>query len=272
MADLNNISRSLIEYLNSAGITEERVRELINAELLAQVGDLADLDTNAKDLIVNAINELAASVSKINALDSRINEVFQLGNNVKQLLVDTLIANGLTEENISTSDTFTDLIDQINKFNNYRSYNVYKVKIPGDYTMWLANDLRGDSYNGTVYTDWGDGTIDTNTTHRYAAGEYTIITRYSICDTNGSGHSHAKMFLSDVININQNINNAAYMFYECVSLKNINANDWDMRNITNMDYMFAKCSNLVTLNNEEWNVSRVESAVNMCLDCKNLIE
>lgn len=56
-----------------------------------------------------------------------INEVFQRGNNVKQQLVDTLIAKGI---DCSTSDTFEVLIDKINQFADI--VGTIKVIRPGD--------------------------------------------------------------------------------------------------------------------------------------------
>ena len=278
MADLNNIKRSLGDYITSeSGITEERVIELIRAELLNQVGDLNNLETNAKDLIVNAINEILNSGidnSVIEDLEKDVDELFQLGNDVKQMLVDALIANGLTKENLSTSNTFESLINYIDWFEYYKGYNIYEFTIPADYahySIYLKEDLRGDTYSGTVYTDWGDGTIDTNLSHVYGvAGTYQVITKYSVIDLNGIGNSHTKMFFSNVVNINKNITNASNMFRECVGLKVIDANEWDTSNITNMDGMFSSCSNLTTLNNDKWNVSKVSSAVDMYLNCNKL--
>lgn len=278
MADLNNIKRSLVDYISSeAGITEERVIELIEAELLNTIGDMSNLQTEAKDLIVNAINELVNSGvdnSKLEELEDRIDEVFQLGNDVKQMLVDALIANGLTEENLSTSNTFESLINYIDWFDYYKGYNIYKFVVPANTTLELIDDLRGDPFNETVYTDWGDGTIDANLTHTYAtAGTYIVISKYSLStygENSVSYDPYTVMYLTDVMNINCKITDANYMYVNCNALTNINANEWDTSNIETMNYMFSGCRNLETLINDKWNISNVVSAVGITNDCIKL--
>ena len=63
-------------------------------EVDTKVGELKNLQTTDKDNLVDALNE-----------------VFQLGNNVKQNLVDALIAKGVQA---STSETFDSLIAKLN--------------------------------------------------------------------------------------------------------------------------------------------------------------
>lgn len=276
MANLNNIPKKLEEYLSSAGISEERVIELITFHILSVVGDLNNLQTQNKDLIVNAINEILndGNSSKVNELEGKINELFQLGNDVKQMLVDALIAKGL-EENISTSNSFETLINYIDWFDFYKGYNIYKFNVTANSTITLQSNLRGDSFTGTVYTDWGDGTIDTGLSHTYTtAGTYTVVSKYNVTacihGTTYKSDANTLNCLIDVLNINKCMTDASHLFNGCNNLSVINANDWDTRNITLMNYMFANCTNLTTLNNENWNVSNVTSAVNMTDNCPKL--
>lgn len=90
---IEELSQSLREYLNGLGLTEAQVQELIDAFEDEKIGDIQDLHTTNKENIVAAINE-----------------VFQSGNNVKQNLVDALIAKGAS---CSTSDSFSRLIGLI---------------------------------------------------------------------------------------------------------------------------------------------------------------
>jgi surface protein len=275
MANANDISRKLQDYLGSAGISEERVIELISIHLLEVIGDLNNLNTNNKDLIVNAINEIVdANNATIEDLNDRIEEVFQLGNDVKQMLVDALIANGI-EENLSTGDSFNTLINYIDWFDYYKGYNIYKFNVTANGKIILQSNLRGDGFTGTVYTDWGDGTINTELSHTYTtAGTYTVVSKYNVTafvhTTTYKYDANTVNCLIDVLNINKSMTDASHLFNGCNNLTVINANDWDTSNITLMDYMFANCTNLITLNNENWNVSNVTSAAHMTSNCPKL--
>ena len=90
---IEELSDSLKEQLNNMGLTEEQVQELIDSFEEEKVGELTNLNTTNKENLVAAINE-----------------VFQSGNNVKQNLVDALIAKGVS---CSTSDSFSKLISLI---------------------------------------------------------------------------------------------------------------------------------------------------------------
>lgn len=90
---IEELSGSLREYLNGLGLTEEQVQGLIDKFEDEKVGDISQLSTTNKTNLVVAINE-----------------VFQSGNNVKQNLVDALIAKGVV---CSTSDSFSKLISLI---------------------------------------------------------------------------------------------------------------------------------------------------------------
>ena len=102
-------------------------------------GSLSSLQTTAKGSLVAAINE-----------------VFQSGNNVKQQLVDALIAKGV--EDASTSMSFSELIEYIGLFKQYVNIKadignllvgdtyVFLIKLDG--TLWVA----GYSYYGSLGT------------------------------------------------------------------------------------------------------------------------
>jgi hypothetical protein len=121
---IEELSDSLKEYLSELGLTEEQVNSLVQNKL----GDLSNLETVNKDNIVNSVNEVKDTVAFVgtaifgsdmsddtlmtdsNTVIGAINEVFQRGNDVKQSLVDALIAKDIES---STSESFENLINKI---------------------------------------------------------------------------------------------------------------------------------------------------------------
>ena len=121
---IEELSDSLKEYLSGLGLTEEQVNSLVQNKL----GDLSNLETVNKDNIVNSVNEVKDTVAFVgtaifgsdmsddtlmtdsNTVIGAINEVFQRGNDVKQSLVDALIAKDIES---STSESFESLINKI---------------------------------------------------------------------------------------------------------------------------------------------------------------
>lgn len=121
---IEELSDSLKEHLNELGLTEEQVNSLVQNKL----GDLSNLETVNKDNIVNSVNEVKDTVAFVgtaifgsdmsddtlmtdsNTVIGAINELFQRGNNVKQSLVEALIAK---EIEASTSEGFESLINKI---------------------------------------------------------------------------------------------------------------------------------------------------------------
>ena len=121
---IEELSDSLKEYLSGLGLTEEQVNSLVQNKL----GDLSNLETVNKDNIVNSVNEVKDTVAFVgtaifgsdmsddtlmtdsNTVIGAINELFQRGNDVKQSLVDALIAKSVES---STSESFESLIGKI---------------------------------------------------------------------------------------------------------------------------------------------------------------
>lgn len=271
---INDISKQISDFVNNIEVvTKERVLELINSEFLSQLGNLEDLDTTSKDCIVNAINELLESrSSNLDDLVDRIEDIEIVINNVKQVLIDALIQNGI-RENITIDDSWETIINYITWFNyyNYKDVNVYVFNVNANDTIVLQNDLRGDTFSGTVYTDWGDGTIDTNLSHTYtSAGTFTVKSKYSIVTTQSGSDANTRSRLIDIIDINKNITNAVSMFYKCSSLQIVDGTIWDTSNITNMKNMFSKCTSLTAVYMDTWDVSNIDSISNMFDGCTSL--
>lgn len=248
-----SISRRLSEYLTDTDLmNEEKIINITNRIILNQIGELNNLYTNDKSLLVNAINEL---VVDINSLESEYTKVSNLILEVKTKFINKLIEKGV---NASINDTWNDILVYINDLELYptKTENIFEFTVKANDTIVLKNDLRGDST--AIDTDWGDGIVNNALSHTYTkAGTYNVITRYSINDVNGSGDSTTRELLTDVINVNKSINNASNMFYNCVNLTVVVADEWNTSNITDMSYMFNGCENLIAIYMNRCDVSNV---------------
>ena len=163
--------------------------DLNNIDISETVGELSNLETEDKSNLVNAINEVNFDI--INAvayiedveevaydnkyyigdtntlvtedktnLVAAINEVFQSGVNVKQNLVDALIAKGIE---CSTSNTFEELIIKVNElslnpFSEWAKANCWLAA--GSCTALPATTYAAtaQAYKGKIYVIGGYGT------------------------------------------------------------------------------------------------------------------
>lgn len=251
-----------------------------------KVGDLNELQTDAKTSVVDAINEL-----------------FQSGNNVKQKLVDTLIAGGVTD--VSTNNSFDELIARIYDairptVVNPTAQTIGLFNISDNQTIVLQNGLRGDvsvGEDGIVMTDWGDGTINTELSHTYTnSGIYQISSKYSLVSTEGVYDASTVASLREILSINPNIRNASYLFYNCegllsvtsdlsesslintshmfegcINLPILDVSNWNTKDVVDMRYMFNNCAKLTVVNAENWDLSSLVLADYMFLDCVSLL-
>ena len=163
--------------------------DLENIDISETVGELGNLETEDKSNLVNAINEVnfdiinavayIEDVEKV-AYDNKyyigdtntlvtedktnlvaaINEVFQSGVNVKQNLVDALIAKGIE---CSTSNTFEELIIKVNElslnpFSEWAKANCWLAA--GSCTALPATTYAAtaQAYKGKIYVIGGYGT------------------------------------------------------------------------------------------------------------------
>jgi surface protein len=168
-----------------------------------------------------------------------------------------------------------------------------KVKYKEDEYNYFVFNVKFDSYNGydgTIelvadpeefgngeisYTNWGDGTINSYTSHKYKKpGIYTVKTRLRINGTDGeSGYERTRWQLVDCPNINVNMTNASYFFYDCESVNTFsNISNWNTSNIENMKYMFGICRGLKSLDLSNFNTSKVINMSSMFERCDLLTE
>ena len=154
------------------------------------------------------------------------------------------------------------------------NYNLFKFDTsltPKDKTVTLTADRRGDNTSWDGITDWGDGTLDTNTTHTYTNdGIYLVKTKYILDESNGR-NNNTREKLIDCININKNIKDCSNMFSGCINVVEFtNSSNWDTSNATSMNAMFSQCSGLTTLDLSNFDTSKVTSMGEMFSSCGSL--
>ena len=157
-----------------------------------------------------------------------------------------------------------------NGVNNCTCYNVYEFTLTSSATITLNTDRRGDTTAWDKYTDWGDGKSDTSSSHSYSAGTYIVKTKYGLSSTSGSINSYTKQYLTNVLNINNNMTTLVYMFYQCTNLTSVDLSNFNASKVTAINYMFSGCTNLAYVNLSNWNTSNVTSMNNVFYQCTNL--
>lgn len=106
----------------------------------------------------------------------------------------------------------------------YTYYVFDTSKVSGSTTVKFQDARNKDSTSWDKLTDWGDGIIDTSTSHTYDSdGIYTVKTKYSINGDDGAfgcllADSNTKTMLVEVLNINCNIKYLRYFFMDVVML------------------------------------------------------
>ena len=68
------------------------------------------------------------------------------------------------------------------------------------------------------------------------------------------------------------LTNMKGMFYNCLSLKELNLSSFNTNKVTNMSYMFYNCSSLKELNLSSFNTNNVTDMSRMFRDCSSLNE
>ena len=142
----SEVKLKLLEIENKNSVNSNNISQLetnidnkLN-ELQSNVNSqLAQLQTDVENNINPKINANTAKIGNLNSLNTEnktdlvnaINEVFQCGNNVKQNLVDTLIAKKIE---CSTSDNFDTLISLISTINT----NPYPSWSNDFHNKWLT--------------------------------------------------------------------------------------------------------------------------------------
>ena len=114
-----------------------------------KITDINNITLKKSDLSDSVTNTSSTTVATSNAVKQaydRAEQAFQSGNNVKQSLVDTLIAKG--SEIVSTSNSWEEIIEMINKSNINLATPAYTVE-----------DIEGAKYNFILSADgWYEST------------------------------------------------------------------------------------------------------------------
>ena len=161
-----------------------------------------------------------SSIRDIYLGNSRVNSVF---------LGDVLVYGNLANDPEDTYNKFVfDTSKAINGIQPVVTLQDYRA---GDTTHW----------NG--YTDWGDGTVNKELSHRYTtSGIYTVKTKYMINDSDGNRGRYTDNLFIRCDAINKNIRDLSYLFYECDNLTSINLSNLDKSLYYKAEYAFYKTS------------------------------
>lgn len=190
-------------------------------------------------------------------------------------ITDTCYADGVINIDSVISDIEITIVAKEVKQTSY--YNRYVFTTPNaNYTISLKADRRGDTTEWDGLTDWGDGTVDTATSHTYAnPGTYEVVTKWVLNkggDSSSYYSSSTARYLTACNGLNSNMTDVSYMFYSCRSLTSVDLSNFDTSNVTNMRRMFYSCEKLTSLDISNWNTSNVTNMNNMFYTCRVLTE
>ena len=271
MSDLNNFFSNKRIMTATSIPTEGKFRK---GDIIVNIGPDADKDSMwicveaGSPGVWKTIGEVDLSNY---ATKDDLEEAKQLGNNVKQELVDALVAKGIPISTNGADNTFENLISQVTAYTTFTNrQSTYNVTVTAGQTLTLQNETRG-CYNFSVTdpqyikTNWGDGTIDSSLTHTYTtAGTYTLATPYSFAYTNSAHDSATMNSLAQVGTLRSPITSMRNAFNGATNLKTkpvCGSGVTDMSsaysdcsnmpgpavcgaNVTNMAYAYSNCYNL----------------------------
>ena len=150
------------------------------------------------------------------------------------------------------------------------NYFIFEIDITEDNTViQLKNNRRGDTTEWDNITYWGDGTSDTNTTHTYNIGKYTIKSKLFTYRDNESG-VNSNRYVTNVFSINKNITDCYRLFYDCNKLTSLDVSNFNTSNVTDMRSMFNNCRLLTSLDLSNFDTSNVVTMYTMFYNCKSL--
>lgn len=154
----------------------------------------------------------------------------QLGNStVKSVyLGDVLVYGYLTND---PEDTYNKFVFDTSK------------AIDGTQPVVTLQDYRaGDTTHWNGYTDWGDGTINRELSHRYTtSGIYTVKTKYTINDSYGHSTGNTRNMFIRCDALNKNIKDLSYLFKDCDEITSVNLSNLDKSLYYKAAYAFYDC-------------------------------
>ena len=155
----------------------------------------------------------------------------------------------------------------------FSEYNEFVIDInSSNITISLDTDRRGDTTTWDGNTDWGDGTVDTQSSHQYSqAGTYTVKTKYGLASpTSHSNNANIGAYLKQVKALNSNMTTMKTMFRDCSSLTLIDFSNFDTSKVTSMRNMFQNCTSLTSLDLSSFDTSNVNDMRGMFYNCNKL--
>lgn len=165
--------------------------------------------------------------------------------------------------------------NDINRLYNYFVFDTSKVEGGAPVTIELADYRAGDTTEWDGITYWGDGSSSSSRTHTYDTdGIYTVKTKWMINnkvdDETYYADDNTKKTLTACHNVNKNITDVAFLFYDCRNLKSVDMSRFRTNNIANMRAMFYLCYELEKLDMSGWNTSKVTCMEDMFSNCLKL--
>ena len=197
----------------------------------------------------------------INIGNSSINSIYIGDTAVKSVyLGDNLVYSKQSEPSTEIDDTY--------------NYYVFDTSLASGTTIFLQDYRGGDTTEWSGITNWGDGTVDTKLSHKYAKnGTYTVKTKYMMIDGSKFAYEvNTINMLIECININKNVTNYNLLFYNCINLSNVHTSNFYTSNVTSMYRTFYGCSSLESLNLSGWDTSNVTDMHSIFYSCSSLTE
>ena len=128
-------------------------------------------------------------------------------------------------------------------------------------TITLFPNITNAITEAVSTTDWGDGTVNTDTTHTYATpGNYIIKTKLQ---PNNSSTTNTNTMIVGLNHLRNDLTDMSNFFYNCSNLTTINMENASIRNITNMSNAFNSCSSVTELNINGWELNANVAVDNM---------
>lgn len=148
------------------------------------------------------------------------------------------------------------------------AYNYFVFRIE-DAERFGTIKLVGEGSEDTP-TDWGDKTIDSETSHTYNnPGIYMVKTKLRINDTEGNGDDLTKRHLIMCLHIDNTVSDMKYFFYNCTSLFEVDLSRPRVM-VNKMYSMFFGCSSLTDIDLSALDTTNVDDMGYVFRGCRSL--
>ena len=219
LIDLGSTSISLSEYMKAIDIANIYTTKIETQAIIDTIGSPSDLETTAKDTLVSAINEIKEELDEKKGIKD----------------------NSFTDEygfdyNFKPSSDFKTLVI------SPKEHSLYTLEVTEDNAELAI--YRKDS-TLPMLVDYGNGTVKTvNDTVKpiYNTGIYIIRVKNGYVDIEGENVN--KVSITD---IQAGFVDDCYNLYRHFKGTTLDLSNFDTSNVNNMAYMFAFCFSLKTI-------------------------